>query len=224
MRTRALLSFLATVVIYLPLLLLFLWTGRQFAVEPIRYITLSLGFFVDEPIAPPSASENPLQPAVQSVGSKEAKSEDPDGEEESDAVSVSELNRVFEPMTIPDAAKLTIPVSELGELYGTMLFSLTPGEREFLEENLNPIQVITQRYLTMRGYPRLAVLKNMTGDTIVSFTLYPNGDITPIEKLRSTGWSLLDDHAIETIKSAYKDYPRPKEPVRVRMRVIFRLF
>ncbi|MDR0746701.1 MAG: energy transducer TonB [Helicobacteraceae bacterium] len=221
---RNLLSFLTAAIIYLPLMLLFLWANRQFAVEPIRYVALPLGFFIDETIALPSASENPLQPATQNAVGEEVQVSDPSLEDSPGSVSVNDLNRVFEPMTTTNATELTIPASELGELYGTMLLSLTAGEREFLEENLNPIQVITQRYLTMRGYPRLAVQKNMTGDAIVSFTLYPNGDITPIEKLRSTGWSLLDDHAIETIKSAYKDYPHPKEPVRVRMRVLFRLF
>ena len=151
---------------------------------------------------------------------------------DSEPLTVAQLNDIFAPAAPAVSAPYTeialpnmptISASELGELYGLTLFDLTPEERKFLDTHLNPIQTITQRYLWQRGYPSLAVNKRMSGDVILSFTLQPNGDITPIETVRNSGWSLLDDHAKETIRAAYKEYPHPPEPVRVRMRVVYRL-
>ena len=205
-----------------------------------KLIPIAISFF-EEPlvsaihsIEPPVASANAAP--IEQIDSKGASEtiERQNEQNASGALSVADLNAIFAPAPIVTggAAAIESPerneprtaiAAELGDLYGVMLYELTPQEREFLEQNLNPIQTITQRYLWQRGYPALAVSKGMQGEVILGFTLMQNGDITPIEIIKSSGWSLLDDHAVDTIRVAYKDYPRPSEPVRVRMRVIYRL-
>jgi TonB family protein len=59
----------------------------------------------------------------------------------------------------------------------------------------------------------------MQGETILEFDLYPNGDISAIKRLRSSGYALLDDNAVETVEVAYKEYPNPKEMTRIRLLV-----
>ncbi|MDR1451277.1 MAG: TonB family protein [Helicobacteraceae bacterium] len=178
-----------------------------------------------EPIVPAAASQA-------TIGANDA----PNTVEEqnaSSALSLADLNAIFAPNpaapqtpameTLPKREAKTASDADLIDLYGLTIYDLSPREREFLEQNLNPIQVITQRYLWRRGYPSLAAMKSMQGEVVLAFTLQPNGDISTIEVIRSSGWSLLDDHAIDTIRVAYKDYPHPIESVRVRMRVIYRL-
>ncbi|MDR2639553.1 MAG: hypothetical protein LBC09_06945, partial [Helicobacteraceae bacterium] len=70
---------------------------------------------------------------------------------------MAELNAIFAPIapaqqpsagqTPPKSEPKTAIAAELGDLYGAIIYELTPKEREFLEQNLNPIQTITQRYL-----------------------------------------------------------------------------
>ncbi len=139
-------------------------------------------------------------------------------------LSSQELSEAFqEPEKSPAAPpkRPQIPDSEIGDLYGDMIYDLSPQERAFIEDRLEGIGRITQRYLR---YPELAGRLRMSGEVVLAFTLLPNGDITPIEVLRSSGYSLLDDNAIHTVEIAHKDYPHPDEPVRIRLRVIYRLY
>jgi TonB family protein len=204
--------------------------------ESFDYIPIAISFF-EEAIAPAPRVE-PAAPAVataQTPAIAAAGRTIEDKNETDGALTIAELNALFAPAapseppietpkeTIDETGgALAVEATELGELYGLTIRDLTPSERRFLEQNLNPIQTITQRYLWQRGYPRLAEIKGMRGVVVLGFTLMPNGDITPVEVIKSSGWSLLDDHARDTILVAYKDYPRPIEPVRVRMRVTYR--
>ncbi|MDR2033651.1 MAG: TonB family protein [Helicobacteraceae bacterium] len=234
MQPRILLSLAIAVALYLPILAAFFFILRSLEFERAQrqeFIPIALSYF-EEPIAPSVAT--PPQPAIAAPNVADPK---PPAEEktpiepksEAGALSASELNALFAPTTLDEQTAQSAKPSEtpsaiaaeLGDLYGLMIRELTPEERRFMEQNLNPIQTITQRYLWQRGYPRLAVTKGMSGEVILGFTLFPNGDISSIETIRSSGWSLLDDHAIETILVAYKDYPRPSEQVRVRMRVTY---
>ncbi|GHV06822.1 hypothetical protein AGMMS50229_12350 [Campylobacterota bacterium] len=237
---RGTLSLLISLALYMPLLGLIFYAKPLF--EPIEkepLTILPLAIFEEtaravpstpQTVAPASATAAPIvaKPPQTAAGTN--------GKEEqnaSETLSIAELNSLLSSQPSAEAGEQTegdrrnmptVSSAALGDLYGLMLYELTRGEREFLEQHLNPIQTITQRYLNMRGYPYLAVAKRMTGEVILAFTLLPNGDITPIEQISSSGWSLIDSHAVETIKAAYKDYPRPDEPVRVRMRVIYKLY
>jgi len=59
---------------------------------------------------------------------------------------------------------------------------------------------------------------------IVEFTLHPNGDISDLKISNSSGYSSLDENTIETIEYAYKDYPRPKSPTKIKIYVYYKLY
>lgn len=59
---------------------------------------------------------------------------------------------------------------------------------------------------------------------IVEFFLHPNGDISDLKLINSSGYSSLDKNSIETIEIAYKDYPRPNEKTKIKIYVYYKLY
>lgn len=102
------------------------------------------------------------------------------------------------------------------KLYGEEYNSFTEVQKIFLKNNLRDIGRITEHYLR---YPYLAIRLKQEGMNIVEFILYPNGDISDLRLSSSSGSTSLDENTIETIKIAYKDYPRPKEPTKIKIYV-----
>jgi TonB family protein len=125
--------------------------------------------------------------------------------------SFSQINALFNPP--PKSGTMS---KEMRDLYGDSIREFSKDQLEFLDHNLNRIGIITQKYLS---FPTLAGNMGMQGETILEFDLYPNGDISAIKRLRSSGYALLDDNAVETVEVAYKEYPNPKEMTRIRLLV-----
>lgn len=110
---------------------------------------------------------------------------------------------------------------EVKDLYGEEFGSLDAEQRKFIKDNLSGIGRITQRYLK---YPTIAGKMGQQGDNIVEFYLYPNGDISDLKLLTPSGFTLLDDNSVHTIKIAYKDYPYPSVKTKIRIRVMYRIY
>ncbi|MFY4821665.1 TonB family protein [Aliarcobacter butzleri] len=115
-------------------------------------------------------------------------------------------------------------LNELEKLYGEEYKNFTKVQKAYLEKNLNNFQVITQRVLDRMGYPELAAKQKIGGINTVEFIFYPNGDISDLRIINSSGYSVLDKHSIELIEIAYKDYPKPTEPIKIRFRVFYRAY
>lgn len=115
-------------------------------------------------------------------------------------------------------------LNELEKLYGEEYKNFTKVQKAYLEKNLNNFQVITQRVLDRMGYPELAAKQKIGGINTVEFVFYPNGDISDLRIINSSGYSVLDKHSIELIEIAYKDYPKPTEPIKIRFRVFYRAY
>ena len=100
---------------------------------------------------------------------------------------------------------------------------LLPKYKKFiLGDNLNAIGRITQYYLR---YPRISIRTKQQGENIITFILYPNGDISKPQLYETLKICRpLDKQTYETIKTAYKDYPRPKEPTKIIIRVRYKLY
>lgn len=238
MRQRSIKAFFIALILYLPIVLLFVglqetWTPPESAGKEEERL-FPIGFLTQAPAPQPVAVEQDAPPKARPQPPSAASAAEigavPSEEEHLTAapkpLSAEELSAAFAPAPAPQEtpepeAKGIVPATELGDLYGLMLFELTEAERKFLADQLGPIGVITQRYLR---YPALAGQLRMSGETVLAFTLLPSGDITPIEIIKSSGYSLLDDNAVHTVQIAHKDYPHPKEPVRIRMRVFYRLY
>nr|MCH9740783.1 TonB family protein [Campylobacterota bacterium] len=103
--------------------------------------------------------------------------------------------------------------SKIQKLYGNSFDTFTPTQQKFIVKNLDSIHRITQNTLTRRGYPEgaLAARTGQEGVNIVSFDLHPNGNISNLRLKKRVGYRALDDNTLETIRSAYKDYPYPAE-------------
>lgn len=106
-------------------------------------------------------------------------------------------------------------------LYGEEYNSFTKVQKVFLQKNLKNIGRITQKYLK---YPRIAIRTKQQGMNIVQFFLHPNGDISDLKLVNSSGYTSLDKNSIETIEIAYKDYPRPKTKTKVKIYVYYKLY
>ncbi len=107
------------------------------------------------------------------------------------------------------------------KLYGKEYNSFTKVQKVFLQRNLKDIGKITQRYLE---YPRIAIQTGQEGMNIVEFFLYPNGDISDLKLVHSSGYSVLDKNSLETIEIAYKDYPRPKIKTKIKIYIFYKLY
>lgn len=115
-------------------------------------------------------------------------------------------------------------LSQIERLYGREFESFTKVQKAFIKKNLNQFQTITQRVLNRLGYPKLAAKLRIGGKNIVEFTFHPNGDISNLKITSSSSYPVLDDYTIKLIQIAYKDYPRPKTPTKLKFNVHYRLY
>jgi len=115
-------------------------------------------------------------------------------------------------------------LNELQELYGKEYDNFTKVQKAYLEKNINNFQIITQRVLNRMGYPKLAAHLRIGGINIVEFMFHPNGDISGLKIIGSSGYAVLDEYTLELIKIAYKDYPKPSEPTKLRFKVFYRIY
>ncbi|MEA3353131.1 MAG: energy transducer TonB [Campylobacterota bacterium] len=107
------------------------------------------------------------------------------------------------------------------KLYELQYQDLSLFQKNYIKKNISTIGKITQQYLK---YPSISIRTNQQGTNIVEFTLHPNGDISNLTISDSSKYSSLDKNTIKTIKIAYKDYPRPKEPTPVKIYVNYILY
>lgn len=109
-------------------------------------------------------------------------------------------------------------------LYGKEFETFTKVQKAFIKNNINRFGEITQRVLNRMGYPRLAQRLGIGGVNVVEFTLFPDGSIKGLRISDSSDYSILDDYTLELIEIAYKDYPRPKTPTKLKFNVIYKLY
>ena len=136
--------------------------------------------------------------------------------------SVPSLTKLFM-ASKPKTSKINDLPIQYRKLYKDEYNSFTKAQKEFLRSNLSLIGKITQKYLYLRGYPYIAIKTNQQGRNAVEFYLYPNGDISNLRLIRSSGYEVLDQNSIETIKVAFKDYPRPKVKTKIKIYIEYRL-
>jgi len=106
-------------------------------------------------------------------------------------------------------------------LYGAEYWKYDKETKKFLKNNLNKIGEITKRYLY---YPNISIKTKQEGINVVQFYLYPNGDISSLKIIKNSSYKTLDKNSYETIKLAYKDYPRPNKKTKIRIYIKYLLF
>ncbi len=100
------------------------------------------------------------------------------------------------------------------KLYGEEFNNFDDNTKEYLIANLSKIADATKRYLR---YPSISIRTMQQGIAAVEFMLYPNGDISDLKMLSSSTYSALDQNTIRTIQIAYKDYPKPSKPTKIKI-------
>lgn len=107
------------------------------------------------------------------------------------------------------------------KLYGEDFDRLGKEEQKFIKDNLASIGRITEKYMK---YPDVAVQFRQEGTSLVEFYLHPNGDMTDMRLLTSSGYKSIDKSAMESIWIAYKDYPRPSTKTLIRMYMQYSIY
>lgn len=115
-------------------------------------------------------------------------------------------------------------LDELYKLYGKEYETFTQVQKAYLEKNLNHFQTITQKVLNRLGYPKLAAKLRIGGINIVEFMFHPNGDISDLKIIGISDYTILDEYTLELIRIAYKEYPKPTEPTKLRFKVHYRIY
>ncbi len=107
----------------------------------------------------------------------------------------------------------------IDEAYGDTFGELSAGEQKYILDNQEIMRRITQQVLNRVG--RVNIPDNLRVNThnIIEFYLYPNGDISEIKFIERSGFYMLDDTTVETIKFAYSRYPRPEQKTLIRYKV-----
>ena len=116
------------------------------------------------------------------------------------------------------------PNKKIQKLYGSAFHNFTPTQKQFIENNLNTIQEITQRTLTRRGYPEGAGRTGQEGTNVVSFNLHPNGNISNLRLKTRIGYRALDDNTLSLIRVAYMDYPYPSTTTKIVFYVTYSIY
>ena len=115
-------------------------------------------------------------------------------------------------------------LNELQKLYGEEYDKFTKVQKAYLEKNLGNFQTITQRVLDRLGYPPLAAKLKIGGVNIVEFIFHPDGSISNLRVIDSSGYAILDNYSVELIEIAYKNYPKPETSTKLRFHVQYRLY
>lgn len=127
------------------------------------------------------------------------------------------------------------------------------GDKEGIgipEENYNPPKIVSEEdynspkidkskilkeYLTKiiekieknKKYPESAREENIEGKTEIKITILKTGELKEVKILSSSGYKILDNAAISTIKSIFPFTPIPaeaeKESISVKLKIVFRL-
>lgn len=191
------------------------------------------------PHTPPAHNQNAQYPSHQTLQNKNPLKEQSDSQKNSlkhsdsshfDPKNLSLLNQEMQPemqnlsshaIQENDKGKDPQTIQEIDELYGEEFGDLGNAQKDFIRNNLRNIGRITQQYLS---YPRVAAYFEQSGINAVEFYLHPNGDITDLKIIKSSGLKSFDNATLNTIKIAYKDYPRPQQKTLIRIKVTYSYF
>uniref|UniRef100_A0A7C4JSZ0 Energy transducer TonB n=1 Tax=Thermodesulfobacterium geofontis TaxID=1295609 RepID=A0A7C4JSZ0_9BACT len=91
---------------------------------------------------------------------------------------------------------------------------------KFLIEKLSLISQIIQNNIT---YPYIARKMGWEGKVLISFVLTKEGKISFLNIEKSSGYKVLDENAIDTIKKVSKYFPLPPLDVKIKIPISYKL-
>jgi len=93
-------------------------------------------------------------------------------------------------------------------------------KEKFLIEKLSFISQIIQNNIT---YPYIARKMGWEGKVLISFVLTKDGKISFLTVEKSSGYKVLDENAIDTIKKVSKYFPLPPLDVKIKIPISYKL-
>ncbi|MUU41074.1 energy transducer TonB [Helicobacter pylori] len=72
-------------------------------------------------------------------------------------------------------------------------------------------------------YPKMAQIRGIEGEVLVSFTINADGSVTDIKVVKSNTTDILNHAALEAIKSAAQLFPKPDETVHLKIPIAYSL-
>ncbi len=72
-------------------------------------------------------------------------------------------------------------------------------------------------------YPKMAQIRGIEGEVLVSFVINPDGSVTDIKVVKSNTTDILNHAALEAIKSAAYLFPKPEETVHLKIPIAYSL-
>ncbi|WQV64267.1 energy transducer TonB [Helicobacter pylori] len=72
-------------------------------------------------------------------------------------------------------------------------------------------------------YPKMAQIRGIEGEVLVSFVINPDGSVTDIKVVKSNTTDILNHAALEAIKSAAHLFPKPDETVHLKIPIAYSL-
>ncbi|WQR70225.1 energy transducer TonB [Helicobacter pylori] len=72
-------------------------------------------------------------------------------------------------------------------------------------------------------YPKMAQIRGIEGEVLVSFTINADGSVTDIKVVKSNTTDILNHAALEAIKSAAHLFPKPDETVHLKIPIAYSL-
>lgn len=112
----------------------------------------------------------------------------------------------------------TLPRSVLYH-YGEEFFDLDSRQQHYILDNLQKIRLINNQIGTkiLRTKPEAPI--DPSDSNVVSFTLHPDGSISDLELQDERVGFFLDELTLQTVKEAYRLYPKPKSDTLIKIRV-----
>lgn len=103
--------------------------------------------------------------------------------------------------------------------YGEEFFDLSSVQQHYILDNLQKIRLINNQIGTkiLRSKPEAPI--DPTDSNVVTFTLHPDGSISDLELQEERVGFFLDELTLQTVKEAYRLYPRPKSDTLIKIRV-----
>ncbi|GAA9621161.1 hypothetical protein HpHA88_05910 [Helicobacter pylori] len=72
-------------------------------------------------------------------------------------------------------------------------------------------------------YPKMAQIRGIEGEVLVSFVINPDGSVTDIKVVKSNTTDILNHAALEAIKNAAHLFPKPEETVHLKIPIAYSL-
>jgi len=200
--------------------------NKKRVVEEIPFIEEPIAEPIIEEISEPVWEEQPIEPIAtpQPIEEEIPYIPEPIIHPQPQPTVASDLGSFLSTPTTPTIQRGSYPNEKIKTLYGASFHTMTSTQKEFIANNLDTIQQITQAILTQRGYPEGAGRTKQEGTNVVTFNLHPNGNISNLRLKTRTGYRALDENTLSLVRVAYKDYPYPSSTTKMIFYVTYSIY